>query len=277
MTILARYMALVDRIQARMSLPPIVEVDFPPVEHDADRSSEFGVFVLGDGSVGLCFVLLGDTLQVLHERFEPARLVGRDPAALARELIDGDQTARTLAMGAINAIGQCVFERARFELDVDTDSIGLLAPCADDVVGMVGLFPSLPERILASGARLVVIERRPRQVLEHPRLSFSLDPSSLQACNKVLCTSSVVLNDSLDEILGHCRRTESVSVVGPTAGFLPDPLFEAGVDVVGGTRVTDAAELIRRRRAGERWMPLATKYCIRRSDYPGYEALLAAL
>ena len=42
------------------------------------------------------------------------------------------------------------------------------------------------------------------------------------------------MNNSLDEILAHCSLAAFVSIIGPTAGYFPDPLFARGVDVVGG-------------------------------------------
>ena len=39
---------------------------------------------------------------------------------------------------------------------------------------------------------------------KYPGLPITLDPSELSTCNKVLCTSTTVLNNSLDNILSHC-------------------------------------------------------------------------
>jgi uncharacterized protein (DUF4213/DUF364 family) len=68
-----------------------------------------------------------------------------------------------------------------------------------------------------------------------------------------------------------------VAVVGPGAGCLPDPLFERGATVVGGTRIVDPAAFLAALRSGERWGASARKYVLRRSDHPGFEALLERL
>lgn len=55
-----------------------------------------------------------------------------------------------------------------------------------------------------------------------------------------------VSNNSLDEILSHCSPDALISVVGPTAGYFPDPLFARGVDVIGGRVVKNGDMLIQR-------------------------------
>ena len=47
--------------------------------------------------------------------------------------------------------------------------------------------------------------------------AVSLDPARLRPCNKVLCTSTTILNNSLDEILSYCAPQAFVSIIGPTA------------------------------------------------------------
>ncbi|MBW2635814.1 MAG: hypothetical protein JRE14_17240 [Deltaproteobacteria bacterium] len=45
----------------------------------------------------------------------------------------------------------------------------------------------------------------------------------------------------MDQILAHCSPDAFVSIIGPTAGYFPDPLFFRGVDVVGGRVVKNGA------------------------------------
>ena len=79
----------------------------------------------------------------------------------------------------------------------------------------------------------------------------------LRTCNKVLCTGTTILNHSLDEILSCCSSDAFVSIIGPTAGYFPDPVFALGVDVVGG-RIVKNGELFLQR--------LAEKKCCKKKD-----------
>jgi uncharacterized protein (DUF4213/DUF364 family) len=91
----------------------------------------------------------------------------------------------------------------------------------------------------------------------------------LQTCNKVLCSGTTISNNSLDDILTHCSQDALISVVGPTAGYFPDPLFARGVDVVGGRVVKDGDMLIQRLEQRKRWGETTEKVCFRKETYAG--------
>ncbi|MFP5406892.1 MAG: Rossmann-like domain-containing protein, partial [Gammaproteobacteria bacterium] len=74
--------------------------------------------------------------------------------------------------------------------------------------------------------------------------------------------------------LQACRNASFVAMIGPSGGCLPDPLFARGVTVLGGSAVIDREGLVDAIERGESWGRFARKYCIERSRYPGFEALL---
>lgn len=78
------------------------------------------------------------------------------------------------------------------------------------------------------------MEKNPQIIERYPKLPVTLDVKALNGCNKVLCTGTTVQNDTLEEVLLHCSAAEHISVLGPTAGYFPDPLFARGVHVLGG-------------------------------------------
>ena len=130
---------------------------------------------------------------------------------------------------------------------------------------------------MASGARLTVLELQPHLAGERDGYTVTLDQEALSGCNKVLSTSTILLNDTVDRVLAACRSARTLAVVGPGAGGLPDPLFERGVTLAGGTAVTDPAAFKAAIASGARWTGSTRKCAIRRDTYPGFEALLARL
>jgi uncharacterized protein (DUF4213/DUF364 family) len=72
---------------------------------------------------------------------------------------------------------------------------------------------------------------------------------------------------SLDEILSHCSSDAFVSVVGPTAGYFPEPLFACGVDVVGGRIVKKSKEFLQRLIQRKRWTDTTLKTCFHKRTY----------
>ncbi len=273
MDLARRCVQIAREIAAAVPVARIERLFLPQLRPDPPQSGEFGALVLVDGSVGLLFVLLDETLAELRERGVPAQLRGSDPVAIAERFASAEPLERAVGLAALNALGQCVLRRAGY-LPPAPDSLAGIAPAPGDHIGMVGYFPPLVARLRGTGIPLTVIELKRELIGREDNVEVTDDPRRLRGCNKVLCTSTVMLNDSLDAILAQCTGASQIAVIGPGAGFLPDPLFERGVSAVGGNAVLDHQDFLRRVARDEPWGDSARKYCIYAADYPGYRALL---
>ncbi|MFI4932978.1 MAG: Rossmann-like domain-containing protein, partial [Burkholderiales bacterium] len=218
--------------------------------------------------------LLGDTWAELNRQPERFALGGRDALAVAHGYASGDPLDRTVGLAAVNALTRCLFDRAAWVPASSADSIGNLDPQPGETVGMIGYFASLVPRITARGARLVVIELRADLVGERDGARVTLDADELQACDKVLATGTLLLNDTLERMLGLCRRARRIAMIGPSVGCPPDPLFARGVTLMGGTWISDPAAYVDALRAGEPTAPASRKFALARDDYPGWATLL---
>ena len=138
---------------------------------------------------------------------------------------------------------------------------------------MIGYFRPLIPDVEAAQARLTVLELKPELAGMHGNVRVTLDPADLASCEKVLSTCTVMLNDTLDSVLAACSGARQFVIVGPTAGCVPDPLFERGVAALGGRRVTDIEGFRAAFSKGAKWGPYASKYVIARADYPGIDKL----
>jgi uncharacterized protein (DUF4213/DUF364 family) len=120
-----------------------------------------------------------------------------------------------------------------------------------------------------AGAELVIIEKKEKLIQKFPKLPITLDPRKLNTCNKILCTSTTILNNSLDEVLAYCSPDAFVSIIGPTAGYFPDPLFARGVDVVGGRVVKDGTQFLQLLAEKKRWGTATQRTCFQKATYAG--------
>jgi uncharacterized protein (DUF4213/DUF364 family) len=245
---------------------PLVRALHLPPPGTTGKAGEFCALELADGALGLTFVLLNGLLERLPGlRLGP--LEGADALSVARWAHEADDARRTLGFAAINALTRTLFDRAGYVPPAARDSFGGLAPRPGDHVGMIGLFPSLIAPLLATGARLTVIELRPDVAGERDGYRVTLDAGELAHCNKVLSTSTVLLNGTLDRMLELCRHASRFDLVGPGAGCLPQPLFDRGVTAIGGTWIEDRdgfkAALLR----GSNWSGCARKFVIERRDF----------
>ena len=263
-----------EHIARCLPLPAVSRVYIPEPQPHAGKHTEFGVVALADGAAGLYYAWLGETQKGMQGRYSEADFIGRPPLELVQLLKENDDAARSLGMAAVNAISRHVLRRAGYRPPPAADSLGGLDPGAGDHLGMVGYFPSLVARLGESGIRVTVIEKKTRFTSDSPLVTISSDISELGACNKVLCTAATLLNDSVDDVITHAENAEAIAVIGPTASFLPDPLFRRGVTAVGGTEITDAARAITALREDSGLKEVERRYLIRREDYPGVEILI---
>ncbi len=267
----------IEAIAALGPLPAVAAVHLPLAADEGSRESEFCGVELDDGSIGLSFLLLGDTFARLRSDSPAQALRGTPALELARRYLDDDPVRRTLGFAAINAISQRFFRDAGYVLDTAADSIGSLDPQPGERIGMVGLFGPLVPRIVDAGASLVVLELQSRLAGERDGWRVTLDPAELAGCEKVLCTTTVLLNDTLDAVLATVRAARWLALVGPGGGCVPDDLFARGVTLLGGTTIVDRDGFADAVARGEPWGRFARKYVIARDRYPGFERLAATI
>jgi uncharacterized protein (DUF4213/DUF364 family) len=148
-------------------------------------------------------------------------------------------------------------------------------PQPGEQIGMIGLFRPLLKRILESGAQLTVVELKAELAGDAAGYRVTLDADELAACSKVVSTSTLLLNDTLDRMLDCCRNATWFAMVGPSAGCLPDALFARGVTLLGGSWIGDRQGFIAALKSGESRSEFAGKFVLTAQSYPGFDALLA--
>jgi len=260
-------------LASRFEIPKITGIAFPHwYAGGQPRDCEFMAMALDGGAGGISYVLLPESSAAGYRALSPQSFIGTRPEGYAEAFGGSDPVLNMLGLAAINAICQHVMRTTGNTPGAATDSVGLMQIEDGDCVGMVGLFPPLLKYMHNSGAELVIVEKNPLLVDSYPKLQVTLDPAQLGRCNKVLCTSTTLLNDTLDDVLRHCTAAEHISVLGPTAGYYPDPLFARGVHVLGGRLVKDGMLLLQLIEQRQRWGAATQKLCFQASDYIFWDA-----
>jgi len=262
-----------ERIDVALGPARVERVALPPLVKDSGEDGGFCAVQLDDGRVGVAFVLFGHTFETLHGN-RPER--GLTAATLVRGYASDDAAARTLGLAAINALARRLYDRAGFVPEGSVDSFGSLSLQRGDRLGMIGHFAPLIGAARALGVPVTVLELRPELVRDEPGLVVTLDARRLAECNKIVSTSSLLLNDTFEQVSGAWRGADAVAIVGPSAGCPPDPLFAAGASTVGTVWVAEPETFLARLSAGDKWGGSTRKVTITRQRYPGLEALLRA-
>jgi len=249
-------------------LPRVHHVYIPPANSNFSKSRKFGLVVLEDNSTGFFFNLLEPDNSTQLARLPT------DTLELAQWFKHDTIHHRGLGLGAISAIAQWFFRRHGFMPDFAGNPMADFNFDDNDHVGMVGYFPALVRKLREKNIPLTVLELNEEYLETGDRFQVTLDPNALGSCNKVLCTASTIINDTVDEILASVAGAQHVALIGPSAGCFPDPLFERGVAVVGGSLVTDHKALEAHCEAETDWENSVIKYCLKPDTYPGFTALL---
>jgi len=190
----------------------------------------------------------------------------------------GDESdwQRSLGIAAINATSQYLLKQSGYVLPAMRETVPQLALQEEDHVGMVGYFPPLVEQIRAFGTSLTVLELDERWLQEADEFTVTLDPAHLNGCNKIVCTGTVLVNQTLDSVLTHCEDATRILIVGPTTGCLPDPLFKRGVTLLGGNRVVEPDRFLDLWSTQQKWRDATERYALySEADYPGVATLLS--
>jgi uncharacterized protein (DUF4213/DUF364 family) len=268
-------LGLTAQIAGAIELPAVARIHVPPYRTRPGRECEFSAVQLADGSTGLAFTLLEDALAGVQAAREDASLIGIDPLRLAQRFASPRMADRVLGLAAINAISQCLFHRAGFTPDYATNSFGSLELAAGDHLGMIGFFGPLLDRCRELGVTLTVLELDASLVRHAAGLEVTLDAGRLARCDKIVSTSTVLLNGTLDDVLAQAAHARAFVLVGPSAGCVPDPLFARGVSTVGGAAIVDPDAFLRACSTLQPWGATTRKYCVQRGpSYPGFATLL---
>jgi uncharacterized protein (DUF4213/DUF364 family) len=269
-----REMALT--LASRFQIPEVAGIVFPPFcEAGQPKGCEFMALALESGAGGISYLLLPESSAKDYRALKPQAFVGTSPEQYVEAFDVTDPIQSMLGLAFINAICQHVMRISNFVPGAVTDSLGLMNIEDGDRVGMVGFFPPLLKYMHNRNADLIILEKKRELVERYPNLHVTLDVKDLNNCNKVLCTSTTLLNDTLDEILQHCTNAQHISVLGPTAGYFPDPLFARGVHALGGRFVNDGLHLLQLISERKPWGHATQKLCFNSSDYGGLGRLRA--
>ncbi|MDX1519375.1 MAG: DUF364 domain-containing protein [Gammaproteobacteria bacterium] len=272
MTIAAEYLQMIGEVANRFPVPAVSDIIIPR-SLSQEKQADFGLLTLEDGACGLFYCMLDTSREDFYEQFDLDRFRGKSPVQIAQLYAGDSEAGRSIGLAAINAITQFVYHACDYKPDTATDSLGELDLSPGDHLGMVGFFKPLMDRLEGSGIEITVLEKKTgiQDVPGFARLSH--DPVSLGDCNKVLCTASTLLNNSLPDILDNTRAADAMILIGPTAGCFPDPLFRCGVTAIGGSLIVNPS-VARKRLASDQGLgDAAEKFLIRRSTYPGFSSI----
>ncbi len=211
---------------------------------------------LNSGAAGVCFTPVKEIPQAVccpssaGRIFDPGRVSGMPMAQLMEGLDSSEPLKLAGAIAGLNALTAQCWQRGqmgdyRLELDLDAQDAVELPPEAEVVV--VGALVPTMRALKARGGPWWVVEKDPR-TLKGEELDHFVPAEEMAAAagraDILFVTGTTLVSRSLEPILAAARPQARVIVLGPTSSCSPEPLFAAGVDLVGGVWVRRPDELL---------------------------------
>ncbi len=169
---------------------------------------------------------------------------------------------KIIGISTLNAISQHILKEKQenYHFLFGTNPIDHMKIGKTDYVVIIGYIRPLVQKIQQISENLIVIDARLKNS-DLPYLrNIETTREHLQKGDVVIITGSALANDSLETIIRGSENARAIAVVGPTAGFLPEPLFDRGATIISGMQILEPRNVLNVIREG-RGTPHFKQYC----------------
>jgi len=180
-------------------------------------------------------------------KFTPGNMCGYTAAELFDYPGDG-MLLRSLQFAVINAISGRIIHEFDYQIVEDKDPVDLLDLSGQKKICMVGAFQGYMTKLANSGHQLSVLELQEDVFREeHKRFFVPAVKAAeyLPFADIIMITGLTLVNNTIDNLLQMIPPGRQVVVVGPSAGLIPDMLFQYHVNIIGSLRILDTDKLFR--------------------------------
>jgi uncharacterized protein (DUF4213/DUF364 family) len=232
---------------------PVFDTKVPP----------FSAAILENGAVGFSYNLFHRDEEAMqrYQAWDTSEITDRTADEIMAWLLSDDALKKTAGLAVLNALSQDFLNKnpGAYRLDMESDLFSLMRLDKSSRVGVVGFFRPMMDKLVEKAGKVTVVELSGDLLEGTYPFTMTDSPEALRGCDKVLITATTVLNDTLLQVMPHCGDAAFVAMMGPTAGFLPDTVFDLGVDAIGFTRVKDLDLFLERFAGGGKWGEATSK------------------
>jgi len=222
---------------------------------------QWNVILGANGQCGMAINFTGihdiyDSPELSAAPFKP--FIGRDLLQVAYDHIaSSDMQKRGIGVAAMSALSQPLLapqslQRRGLEILGDMYHLADFVT-ADDTVAIVG-YGGVVRTVLGKCRELHVTEMRPperfRSIIVGERVAYgpqlvTVHPAEenravLSKAQVVIITGSSLVNGTFGELMSYTDGARAVGLYGPSVSFIPDVLFDDGVQFILTYRVEDA-------------------------------------
>ncbi|MBK8882719.1 MAG: DUF364 domain-containing protein [Bacteroidales bacterium] len=200
---------------------------------------------LSDNSNGISATIIDDQPFCAKSNrdfgaFTPLKIIGQKVLDLLE--IKRDSTLLlSLQLAVLNAISSKLISAENYTIAEEIDPIHFVDLNSGKTITVVGAFHSYIRKISETGNKLNVLELNEAALPpEYRKFYVPADEYKrvLPSSDIVIITGQTLVNKSIDDLLQAISPGTQVIVTGPSAGILPDILFENKVNIIGAVRIT---------------------------------------
>ncbi|MFX0058216.1 MAG: Rossmann-like domain-containing protein [Candidatus Heimdallarchaeota archaeon] len=150
---------------------------------------------------------------------------------------------KIIGIATLNAVSQHILEIENPYKELQDDLLEFLKINQNSRILFIGNIRPLIKKVYRLTKYITIVDN-------NPYLEFSNNFSVKQSVDElsdeevkadiVFCSGSSLITDSLEDILSLFRKDTYIIVLGPTVSFIPEILFDYGVDIVGGIKIIDS-------------------------------------
>lgn len=197
---------------------------------------------LSNGTMGVCFTPRSNSESCAHYP-RAGTLAKKHILELTELMLSPHPLEKSVGIAAVNAVSQMIMDQEpdhyRFS---ETDFLNLL-PFGDLrlKVGMVGNIGPFVPFLLAHASSLTIVDNNPALYpgFQENGYIISRDIADLADVDVLIITGSTAVVGDFDQVIESAKSARFIGVVGPSAGWLPDPAFRRGVHAVAATKIID--------------------------------------
>ena len=199
---------------------------------------------LSNDTMGVCFTPRSESASCAHYP-RAGTLSQRHILDLAELMLSANPLEKSVGVAAVNAVSQLVMDHDAGAYRFASEDFLELLPLqgARPKIGMLGNIGTFVPFLLKHASSLVVVDNNPalKTGIHGNGCVFSRDTADMADADIVIITGSSAAVGDFDQVIGVAQKARFVGVVGPSAGWLPDPAFRRGVHAVAATRIMDVA------------------------------------
>lgn len=197
---------------------------------------------LDNGILGLCYTPRSASGSCSH--YDKAGTLAEKPVNELTELMLSKlPLERSVGVAAVTALSQWIMDRdpASYTF-ADKDFLDLLPfDGKPKKVGMVGNIGPFVPFLSQKASSLVILDDNPSLFpgFQNTGYTMTRDIKDISDVDILIITGSSAAVGDFDQVLDSAASAEFIGVVGPSAGWLPDPAFRRGIHAVAATKIVD--------------------------------------